>query len=105
MVFVLEKLNFYTLGRRTAIFFDHQPPQTITSKPLHITKHAHLITKYDLDLWYQHGKKMLLADKLSRAQRSDSEDANFELEPINSVEAEPVISKKLQILPEETQKD
>ena len=88
IVFSVEKFNDYTFGWNTIVHTDHNPLESIVKKPLH---HApkrlqammiHL-QKYDLEILYEHGNKMLLADTLSRAYLPSRVQVESEFETIN----------------------
>ena len=72
IVFAVEKFNDYTFGNKTIVFSDHKPLESILKKPLHLApkRLQGMITrlqKYDLEVRYEKGSKMFLADTLSRA--------------------------------------
>ena len=70
IVFAVEKFNDYTFGNKTIVFSDHKPLESILKKPLH---HAPkrlqgmiiCLQIYDLEVRYEKGSKMFLADTLS----------------------------------------
>lgn len=63
------------------------------------------LQRYDNLLRYQPGKKMVLADTLSRPQLTDFEDVHFEFKTLNTLAVMSVMSRRLNILREETQKN
>ena len=72
IVFAVEKFEHYIYGRHTVVHSDHRPLQSIFDKPISMTT-ARLqrmlirLTKFDLEIVYQPGKYMHVADALSRA--------------------------------------
>ncbi|CAH8491041.1 unnamed protein product [Dicrocoelium dendriticum] len=76
LVYAVERFNDYTFGRRTTVFTDHKPLVSIANKPLHVVprrlqRMLIRLQKYDLDIVYQPGSRMYIADTLSRAYLSD----------------------------------
>ena len=72
IVFAVEKFNDYTFGNKTIVFSDHKPLEQILKKPLHraakrLQGMIIRLQKYDLEVRYEKGSKMFLADTLSRA--------------------------------------
>lgn len=72
VVFGLEKFHQYTYGQRVTVQTDHQPLESIVVRPLHVVpkRLQHLLLRllvYDVSLTYRSGRKMQLADTLSRA--------------------------------------
>ena len=72
IVFAMEKSNDYTFGRKTEVLSDYKPLESIPKKPLHrapkrLQGMIIRLQKYDLDVKYQKGDTMFLADTLSRA--------------------------------------
>ena len=66
----------YTLCRKTIVHTDHKPLESILKKPLYRTPKRLQgmilrMQKYNVEVRYQSGKTMLLADTLSRAYVSD----------------------------------
>jgi RNase H-like domain found in reverse transcriptase/Reverse transcriptase (RNA-dependent DNA polymerase)/Integrase zinc binding domain/Retroviral aspartyl protease len=72
IVFAVEKFEHYIYGRRTVVHSDHRPLQSIFAKPISQTT-ARLqrmlirLAKFDLEIVYRPGKRMYVADALSRA--------------------------------------
>ena len=72
IVFAVEKFNDYPFGNKTIVFSDHKPLESILKKPLHLAPKRLQgmiirVQKYDLEVRYEKGSKMFLADTLSRA--------------------------------------
>ena len=83
MLFSLEKFNDYTFGRKTIV----HTLESIVRKPLH---HAPKrlqgmmirLQKYDLDIHYERGNRMFLADTLSRAYLPSMHKFSQNLKPL-----------------------
>jgi hypothetical protein len=72
IVFSLEKWHQYTYGRPITVQSDHKPLETITKKPLdQAPRRLQMMLlralAYNVNVQYVKGKKMVLADALSRA--------------------------------------
>ena len=72
LVFGLERHHQYTFGRRVVLWTDHRPLVAITRKPLtsapkRLQRLLLRLLCYDVDIRYQQGTTMYLADTLSRA--------------------------------------
>ena len=72
IIFALEKWHQYTYGRHVIVYSDLKPLESITRKPLEKAPkrlQGMLLRAlgYDIEVRYLDGKKMLLADALSRA--------------------------------------
>jgi len=101
----------FTYGHPVIIHSDHKPLQSITRKPLDKAPkrlQAMLVRAlaYDIDVRYLKGKKMFLADTLSRAyltQNDDSAQSDFEI--INAVNYLPMRKERMHIIRRETQSD
>ena len=64
IVFALKKWHHITYGRSVIVNCDHKPLEAITKKSL---DKARIVCKaYDVEVKYMKGKKMFLADTLSR---------------------------------------
>ena len=90
IVFAVEKFNDYMFGRKTVVFSDHKPLESILKKLLHrAPKRLHgmiiRLQKYDLEVKYEKGNKMFLADTLSRAFLPGAEQDESEFETINMI--------------------
>lgn len=72
IVFSVENFNDYMFGRKTIVHSDHKPLESIVKKPLHrapkrLQGMMIRLQKYDLEIQYECGNRMFLADTLSRA--------------------------------------
>ena len=72
IIFGCEKFHDYIYGRQVNVETDHKPLETIFQKPLHqsplqLQKMLMKLMCYDLDVEYKKGKKLFIADTLSRA--------------------------------------
>ena len=70
IVLGVERFNDYTFGRKTVVFSDHKPLESIIKKPLHCAPKRLQgmiirLQKYDLEVRYEKGSRMFLADALS----------------------------------------
>ena len=72
-MFVVFGLRFHTYryGRHITVYNDHKPLEMITKKPIHTAppccqRMLLCLQRYDYSLIYKTGKKMVLADRLSR---------------------------------------
>ena len=96
IVFALEKWHQFTYGRPVAVHLDHKPLRAITKKPLERAPkrlQTMLIRAlaYDIDVQYLEGKKMLLADTLSRAYINNKQnETDTEFETVNVVQYLPM---------------
>ena len=91
----------YTFGRKTTVFSDHKPLESIFKKPLHYAPKRFQgmiirLQKYGLDVRYEKESVMLLADTLSRAFLPAGEQDKSECEAINMIKYLPVSEERLQ---------
>lgn len=85
IVFLLEKFNQYTFGRRIDVYSDHKPPETILKKPLAVAPQRlqgmmKRLQKSNFDVICEHVKNMHIADMLYRVYlptAGDYEDREF----------------------------
>lgn len=94
LVFGLTKFHQYTYGRPVTVTTDHQPLVAIVKKPLdkaprRLRSMLLRIQEYDCDVIFKPGKSIPVADALSRAPMSDTEEntmfvSNLSLTSINS---------------------
>lgn len=97
-VFVMEKFNDYTFGRKRVVFSNHKPLKAILKKPLHRTPKRlkgminSFLRKYHLEVKYEKGNKIVLADTLSRAFIPADDQDESEFETINMIKYLPVSS-------------
>ena len=110
VVFALHKFDQYVYGRHVTVENDHKPLATIVKKPLRnapkrLQGMLLKVQKYDVDIVYKPGPEMYLADTLSRAFLSSTENAEGEFERINAVKYLPVTDERLEELKKHTQED
>ena len=90
IVFSLEKFHQYTFGRHTNVESDHKPLEAILDKPLSAAPRRLQgmmlrIQDYDITVKYKKGKEMYVADTLSRAYVTTSQNMQEEFEHVNMV--------------------
>ena len=110
IVFAMEKFNDYTFGRNTVVFSDHKPLESILKKPLHrapkrLQSMIIRLQKCDLEVKYEKGNKMFLADTLSRAFLPAPEQDESEFETINMFKYLPVSKERLLQIQRDTEAD
>ena len=110
IVFSVEKFNDYTFGRRTIVYTDHKPLQSIVKKPLHrapkrLQGMMIRLQKYDLEVRYERGNRMFLADTLSKAYLPSCTQVESEFEAINMMKYLPISEARLLRIQRETEKD
>ena len=81
IVFACQKFHQYIYGFNTTIQSDHKPLESIMQKSLHkasprLQRMLLKLQKYDLTVTYVKGKELHVADTLSRAYLTTSEDNN-----------------------------
>ena len=96
----MEKFNDYTFGRKTIVHINHKPLESIVKKPLHrVPKRLQGIMirlqKYDLEIRYERGNRMFLADTLSRAYLPSRVQVESEFETINVTNYLPISQARL----------
>ena len=106
----VEKFNDYTFGRRTIVHTDHKPLESIVKKALHrapkrLQGMMIRLQKYDLEVRYERGNKMFLADTLCRAYLPSCTQAESEFETINMMNYLPISEARLLQIQRETEKD
>ena len=79
IVFGMRRFHTYTFGRHTIVLSDHKPLEIITKKPLEnaprrIQGMMLKLQMYDIDVRYQKGSEMHIADLLSRAHLKEAEE-------------------------------
>ncbi|VDP83129.1 unnamed protein product [Echinostoma caproni] len=77
IVYALEKFEDYTFGRLTHVYSDHKPLIMIVDKAFHraprrLQSMLIRLQKYNYELHYEQGKRMFVADTLSRATLPDT---------------------------------
>ena len=111
IVFSVEKFNDYTFGRKTIIHTDHKPLESIVQKPLHRASKRlqgmliRLQDGYDLEIRYERGNRMFLADTLSRAYLPSRVQIESGFETINVMSYLPISQARLLQIQRETEKD
>ena len=91
IVYSLEKWHQFTYGRPVVVHSDHKPLFSISKKPLdrapkRLQSMLIRALAYDADIQYLEGKKMFIADTLSRAYLKNNENDNeAEFETVNAV--------------------
>ena len=110
IVFSVEKFNDYTFGRRTIVDSDHKPLEAILKKPLHCAPKRLqgmriLLQRYDLEVRYERGNRMFLADTLSRAYLPSCKQDEAEFETISMMKYLPISEARLQQIQRETNMD
>ena len=85
VVFACTKFHDYIYGKDIIVETDHQPLVTIVKKPL-LSAPARLqrmllrLQKYNITLVYKKGKELFIADTLSRAPLTTTDNDNLDLE-------------------------
>ena len=115
VVFGCERLNHYVYGRPVEVDSDHKPLVSITKKPLikYLPRLQRLllrIQKYDINITYEPGKYMYVADTLSRAslnEKSADSELNDDMEVVvhTLVTNLPLTEEKLTQMKSETAQD
>ena len=110
IVFALEKWHQFTYGRPVIVHSDHKPLHSITRKPLdrapkRLQSMLIRALAYDIKVEYLEGKKMLLADTLSRAYISDNVHRESEFESVNAVNYLPMREERIADIRAKTQED
>ena len=111
VVFGLEKFHQYTYARDVIVQSDHKPLETITKKPLHeaptrLQRMLLRISKYNIALQYYPGRKMFIADTLSRAfLDNENETECADLENTDVVNHINISVDRLKDIRDETAKD
>ena len=111
IVFSLEKFHQYTFGRKVIVRSDHKPLESILKKPLssaprRLQGMMMRLQKYDVDVHYERGAKMYIADLLSRVYLPEvgfEDDKEFEL--VNMVKTLPINQKRLEEIRQGTEAD
>ena len=108
IVFGMRRFHTYTFGRHTIVLSDHKPLEIITKKPLEnaprrIQGMMLKLQMYDIDVRYQKGSEMHIADLLSRAHLKEAEEESFE--HINATKYLPIGEARQKRLREATSED
>ena len=109
VVFGLTKFHQYTFGRLTKVVSDHKPLQSIMRKPLNLAPKRLQgmmlkVFQYDVELEYQPGKDMHIADLLSRQHLPENEGGQM-FENINMISFLPIRPERLQKIKQATADD
>jgi transposase InsO family protein len=110
MVFSLEKFNQYTYGRKVTVMTDHKPLESILKKPLmkapkRLQAMMLRLQKYDIEAVYLQGKKMYLADTLSRAYIPETPSESETIEYVHATTFLPISEARLKNIQENTMMD
>ena len=111
IVFALERFHQYTFGRQVHVYSDHKPLESILRKPLaqaprRLEGMIMRLQKNNVDVTYDRGKNMLLADLLSRAYIASTESVqNKEFENVNMASLLPISKPRLDKIRVETKRD
>ena len=110
IVFAVEKFNDYTLGNKTIVFSNHKTLESILKKPLdralkRLQGMIICLQKYHLEVRYEKGSKVFLADTLLRAFLPAGEQDENEFETINMIKYLPVSEGRLLHIQQDTEAD
>ena len=111
IVYALEKFNQFTFGRKVTVHSDHKPLEAILKKPLACAPRRFQgmimrLQKYDIEVQYERGKDMHIADFLSRAYLPSTDHPQMaEFEQENMASFLPISDLRLQEIRNETDKD
>ena len=110
IVYTLEKGHQFTYGRPVVVHSDHKPFHAITKKPLdgapkRLQSMLIRALVYDIEVEYLEGKKMLLADTLSRAYINNTQSRESEFESVNVVNYLPMLAERNADIRMKTQED
>ena len=110
VVFSLQKFDQYVYGWKTTVLSDHKPLEAIAKKPLRSAPRRlqGMLLKaqrYDIEIVYQPGTQMYLADTLSRAFLNSSENSQGEFERVNAVKFLTIPENRLEHIKRSTDED
>lgn len=110
VVYGLEKFHQITYGRKVQIQSDHKALESIVRKeleraPKRLQGMLVRALAYNIQLTYLPGKKMVLADALSRAHLRNNGNPQADLEKVNSLAYVPMTSEKITLIREHTSQD
>ena len=99
VVFALDKFQQYACGRPVTVESDHKPLEAIAKKPLQCTPKRLQgmflkIQKLDINIIYNPGSQMYLADTLSRAYLASTKNTKGNFEMVNALKILPVPEEK-----------
>ena len=88
VVFALDKFEQYAYGRPVTVESDHKPLEAIANKPLRCASKRLQgmflqIQKFDINIVYNPGSRMYLADTLSRAYLPPSKNTQGDFKMVN----------------------
>lgn len=109
IVFALERFHQYSFARKTIVYSDHKPLESIITKPMHraprrLQGMLMRIHGYNVEIRYQKGVKMYISDMLSRAYLPHPGTAS-EFEQVNMVGYLPIRPERLKLLIAHTESD
>ena len=111
IVFSLEKFHHHTYGRLVQVFSDHKPLEMIFQKPLAAIPRClqgmrMRLQAYDIEVIYQPGPTLHIADLLSRSHLPTKPDPNSEeFEHVNMAQFLPISNERLTEIKVETEAD
>ena len=110
VVFALDKFEQYVYGRPVTIESDHKPLEAIAKKPLRCAPKRLQgmflkIQKFDINIVYNPGSRMYLADTLSRVYLPSSKNTQGDFEMVNVLKILPVSEEKHDEILGHTSKD
>ena len=111
IVFSLEKFNQYTFGQLVKVQSDHKPLESILRKPLssaprRLQGMMMRLQKYNIEVRYERGTQMHIADMLSRAYLPDNTSVgDQDFEQINMSSFLPITDRRLLEIQQETEED
>ncbi|CAB4008143.1 Transposon Ty3-G Gag-Pol poly [Paramuricea clavata] len=110
IIYAVEKFNDYTFCRKVTIYSDHKPLESILKKPLHrapkrLQSMMIHLQKYDIEVKYEKGSNMFLADTLSRASVPGDGKSGPEFETINMMKYLPISDERLKGIQRETKSE
>ena len=108
IVYSCERFHQYTFGNRVTVLSDHRPLESIMKKdlakcPKRLQNMLMRLQKYDVNIKYHPGKKMYLADTLSRAFPKEVTSENHV--DVREVDYVPIKESRLIELREATKND
>ena len=111
IVFSLEKFHHHTYGRLVQVFSDHKPLEKIFKKalaaiPRRLQGMRMRLQAYDIEVIYQPGPTLHIADLLSRSHLPSKPDPNSEeFEHVNMAQFLPISDERLIEIKVETEAD
>ena len=111
IVYSLEKWHQFAFARHVTVYTDHKPLESIVKKPLdrapkRLQSMLLRCLAYDVDIKYNPGSSMHLADMMSRSYLpATCEDNQTEFETVNAVKFLPMREERIQQVRQATEKD